>query len=311
MRRWLAAACWAASAAVAAWALVRLLGLERGYPVVQLMAFTPYVAAAAVVVVVAELAVRRWWPAALAAVAALGLALSVVPRAVGGGDAAAGGPRVRVMTTNVHFGSVPAEDLVAAVRRERVEVLSVQELTPSMARRLRRAGIGRVLPEAVLEPRPGGAGTGIYARTRLRARRAIEGPLAPQVVVETTAGERRFEVVAVHPPPPTRRRLSLWVRGLRQLPRAGGRLPRILAGDFNATLDHEELRDLLDSGYRDAADRTGAGLRTTWPRGRRWPPEVTIDHVLVDRRWAVRNVAFVDLEGSDHRAVIADLALTR
>ena len=35
--------------------------------------------------------------------------------------------------------------------------------------------------------------------------------------------------------------------------------PRILAGDFNATLDHALLRRLLATGYVDAADRDGRG----------------------------------------------------
>ena len=70
---------------------------------------------------------------------------------------------------------------------------------------------------------------------------------------------------------------------LRALPPAtpDGRL-RILAGDFNATLDHAELRRILDTGYQDAAAQVGAGLHGTWPRDRAFPPPVTIDHVLAD-----------------------------
>ena len=280
--RWRSAICWALTAAVAAWALVRLLGLERGYPLVQLVAFTPYVVLGGLAVVVLDAVLRRWWAAAMATVAVAGLALSVAPRAVGDDGPASGGPRLRVMTANLHFGTVPAEELVGAVRRERVDVLSLQELTPRMVERLRRAGLRRWLPRAVLEPGRGGAGTGIYARIPVRARPPIQGTLGPEVVVAARWGGRAFDVVAVHPPPPTRRRLSLWTRGLRQLPRAQRGRSRILAGDFNATLDHAELRDLLDSGYRDAAESVGAGLHTTWPLGRRWPPRVTIDHVLVD-----------------------------
>ena len=40
---------------------------------------------------------------------------------------------------------------------------------------------------------------------------------------------------------------------------------RILAGDFNATLDHPELRAVLDRGYVDAADAASGGLKPTWP----------------------------------------------
>jgi endonuclease/exonuclease/phosphatase family metal-dependent hydrolase len=97
---------------------------------------------------------------------------------------------------------------------------------------------------------------------------------------------------------------------LRELPGAGAPRPlRVLLGDFNATLDHHELRRILDRGYADAADATGDGLRTTWPAGRRFPPEITIDHVLADRRIAPRDVTVHLVPRSDHRAVVAVLEL--
>jgi endonuclease/exonuclease/phosphatase (EEP) superfamily protein YafD len=101
-----------------------------------------------------------------------------------------------------------------------------------------------------------------------------------------------------------------WRRDLRRLPdaRPGG-IVRVLAGDFNATLDHRELRRVLDRGYRDAADRNGSGLRATWPAdGRRVPP-VAIDHVLADERAGVQAVRVRDLPRSDHRAVVAVLRI--
>ncbi len=84
----------------------------------------------------------------------------------------------------------------------------------------------------------------------------------------------------------------------------------ILAGDFNATLDHAPLRDLIDTGYADAAASAGAGLIGTWgPYDGDLIPPVTIDHVLVDRRIAVRDVAVHRLPGSDHRMILAELRL--
>ena len=80
---------------------------------------------------------------------------------------------------------------------------------------------------------------------------------------------------------------------------------RVLAGDFNATLDHVGLRRLLNSGYVDAADQVGAGLNPTWPSGALWPPPVAIDHVLVDDRCPVDTFSVVDVPGSDHRAVVS------
>ncbi len=87
-----------------------------------------------------------------------------------------------------------------------------------------------------------------------------------------------FEMIAVHPPPPTRGQYRRWRPDVRALPRAGeGGLPRVLAGDFNSTLDHSELRRLIDSGYRDAAASAESGLQGTWLSSGRlqWSPSTT------------------------------------
>jgi endonuclease/exonuclease/phosphatase family metal-dependent hydrolase len=86
--------------------------------------------------------------------------------------------------------------------------------------------------------------------------------------------------------------------------------PRILLGDFNATLDHQPLRALIARGYRDAADVEGVGLIGTWgPYDGDPIPPVTIDHVLVDERIGVRDVRVHGVARSDHRAVIAALTV--
>jgi endonuclease/exonuclease/phosphatase (EEP) superfamily protein YafD len=189
----------------------------------------------------------------------------------------------------------------------------VQELTPELARGLDEAGLAELLPQRVAEPRDEGAGMGIYARVplvplELDGRR--RNPLA--AATARPPGAPPVDVVAVHPPPPLRGTVAAWRADLRALPPAttDGRL-RILAGDFNATLDHVELRRLLDTGYEDAAAEVGAGLRATWPEGRRLPPPVAIDHVLADRRCGVRAFSVHPIPGTDHRAVVAELVLPR
>src|ERR687896_1226378 len=68
-----------------AWAAFRLLGLERGYPLVAVVAFTPYVAATAVPALAIALHARRW-PESIAA----GIAVVLL---AGGGFSPAGPPR--------------------------------------------------------------------------------------------------------------------------------------------------------------------------------------------------------------------------
>ncbi|MCK2220155.1 hypothetical protein MF672_041115 [Actinomadura sp. ATCC 31491] len=84
---------------------------------------------------------------------------------------------------------------------------------------------------------------------------------------------------------------------------------RVLAGDFNASLDHRAFRELLERGYVDAAAQAGKGLVPTWPNFRPVPPIIAIDHVLADERVAVNEVEFADVPGTDHRAVFAELRL--
>ena len=124
-------------------------------------------------------------------------------------------------------------------------------------------------------------------------------------------GDRALRVVAVHPFRRTGQHRQL-ERRLHTLPSPDQAGPAwVLPGDFNATLDHAELRQVLDLGYRDAGDVTGNGLTPTWPEfGHRLPP-ITIDHILAQREIRVTSYAVEDIPGSDHRAVYARLAIPR
>src|SRR5262249_8770052 len=65
---------WTVVAGFALWAVVRLFGLEHGYPFIQLVSFTPYVAVLAVPVAVVALLLHRWPAAAVAGLVTVALA---------------------------------------------------------------------------------------------------------------------------------------------------------------------------------------------------------------------------------------------
>ena len=123
-----------------------------------------------------------------------------------------------------------------------------------------------------------------------------------------------IEVVSVHPlPPVVTDGPEAWQREMAGLPTpdSTGAI-RVLAGDFNATLDHVGITRLLNKGYVDAADQVGKGLIHTWPSNSGlWPPPVTIDHVLVDTRCPVDELDVFDVPGSDHRAVVTQFVVPR
>ena len=310
MRRWIAIAV---VAPWAAWAIARTVGLDRVHPLIAFAAFTPYAALTAPVAILVALALRRWL-AAIVAVAATGLlALAVLPRAFGSSAPAGDGARtVTVMTSNLYAGRGDAERVMALVRRYDVDVLNLEELTPDALERLDAAGASEALPTRAVEPRDGGRGNGILARHRLRRIDVWSQPREPGVDVSLPGGGVPLRVRVVHPFPPLRPASAReWRDHLDALPPAadaGG--PAVLAGDFNATLDHRAFRSLLDRGWTDAADAVGEGLRPTWPVGRRILG-LTIDHVLVGGGIRVRAVHVHEIPGSDHRAVVAELVLPR
>jgi endonuclease/exonuclease/phosphatase (EEP) superfamily protein YafD len=304
---------WAAVVPILAWTAIRLFGLEHGYPLVPLMAFTPYVAVAALLAAGVATALRNWAAAAMAGIAMVSLAAVVLPRTIGGSTAqAAGHETLTVLAANVHRGTADPDALVALVDRYDPDVLSVEELTPRFVAGLRRAGIGSRLPSSMLLPARGASGAGLYSRLPLKplwrqSRFFFRMPRARLVLPDG----RRLRFVGVHPYAPVEGHLGEWRSALEDLPSAGAGAPWVLAGDFNATLDHAELRDVLARGYRDAGEVTGEGLEPTFPTsGHRFmPPAITIDHVLADERLGIAEYGVDEMPGSDHRTIHAELVL--
>jgi endonuclease/exonuclease/phosphatase (EEP) superfamily protein YafD len=296
------------------WALARVLGLERGMPAVQLMAFTPYVAAAAVPVAAVALATRRWVAGAAATIASIALVAVVAPRALADGSPLPAGRTLRVVSANMLAGAGDERAIVDLVQRLNADVLALQEFTPGLKQRLEDAGIAELLPYAAAYPQPGVEGSGLYSRHPLRdpGVRVHRGGFTQAHATVLVPGGPAVEFESVHPMAPAGPGLMRnWKDNLTDQPSATPDGPiHVLAGDFNATLDHAALRRLIDTCYRDAASVVGAGLHATWPYDEKWfIPGVTLDRVLADKRVGVRAAGPYRVPGSDHKAFYAELVL--
>jgi endonuclease/exonuclease/phosphatase family metal-dependent hydrolase len=309
-RYWL---IWLAVLPVVAWAVVRGLGLGGDSDLAPLLAFTPFALLAAFFVAGIAVALRNWSAALVAALATLALAVAVLPRAIGDGTVdPAGRETLSVLSANVHRGTTDPRALVGLVDRLRPDLLAIQELTPPFVRKLRQAGLGRRLSHdllVVFPESPKTPGVGIYSRLPMR----LLGPHGNDIVgaaVRMPSG-RVVRVIDFHPHTPKPGHIEQWSQSLEGLPSAGSGAPRVLLGDFNATLDQAQLRDLVDRGYRDAGDVAGKGLQPTFPR-QGWHdlgPFITIDHVLADERLGIADYGVDEQPGSDHRAIHAVLVL--
>lgn len=299
----------------AVWALLRATGTERGYPLVPALAFTPYAAATAVLPVVLALRARAWGAAAVAAASGVVLGGAVLGRAGRRTAALPGGRRLRVATVSLRLGRADPRAVVALVTAQRVDVLALQEVTPESVAGLRAAGLDAALPHShVVAARPGSppaAGGALWSRWPLLDRGTVPGTFEQPVARVAAPGGPGVEVTAVHTMPPSTspRSVRQWSADLAELPAPGPGVLRVLAGDFNATLDHAALRRLVATGYADAAPAVGRGLRATWTPLRSPQPRLTLDHVLVDPAVGVASVGLAPVPGSDHRALVTELVL--
>lgn len=296
---------------------LRAVGFDQQKHAAAAIALTPYALPAAALLAVLTLLFRRWLLAIVLVLCTVLLAFIVLPRAFVKARPIAVGAQVRVLSVNLLFGRADPAFVVNLVRSTKADVLSLQELTPESVTALAQAGLNQELPFRVLEPADGAAGTGIASRHPL-TRIVLGRPPAPGAFAQPAAlvnlpGPRSLEIMAVHPRIPVGPEgAQPWLRDLGTLPEPRTEGPaRVLAGDFNATLDHSPLRSLLGQGYLDAADQAGAGLTPTWPGvgAGLIPPPVTLDHVLVDRRCPVDRFDVFEIPGSDHRAILATLTV--
>jgi len=262
---------------------------------------------AGVLLAVAAFAARVRIAAAVALVAALALGACMLPRVIAGGPHPHG-PTLRVMTVNLYNGLANKEQVTQHVIDQHVDVLVVEELTFEARVELSRDGLEQILPYRALATSPAADGTGIYSRRPLVRTGTIHG-LTGHLEVRarvTVPGGPPVTVQAVHTESPDLRRNGDWRATLRQLPEASPGGTELLVGDFNASLDHGELRRVISHGWADAADRSGNGLAGTWPSRL---PTVALDHVLVSRQIGVRQTKVFHIGGTDHRMVFAVLQL--
>lgn len=316
--RWVALALgWLGVAAAAVG--VAAHGIRFTSPLVVVAASAaPYLMCGVVVALILFLAARHRAGLAVAALVAGLAAWTQAPLYLGtgaGGPDASGG-ELTVLQANIEFGKGDPDAVVALVRSRGVDLLTVDELTVPAVDALTAAGLDDLLPHRYVRPAATGAdGTGIWSRHPLTDRVQHPGfAMAALSARVEVPGDRTVTVFAAHPLPPwPRQQTAIWADELGRLHDILDRLRSgsetvVMAADFNATWDHALFRTLLGDGVRDAAEQAGAGILRTYPADRTWPPVLSIDRVLVSGATAT-GVDVVDLPGSDHRGVVARIAV--
>lgn len=311
--RWLAALLLTALAAVAVIPDL-LFEMDRYPPFAQTIAFRTLLLVGLLVVVVLFGLLTVWrrglWPitAGLAVVAVIGAVL-VLPRTVPDDPPAAGTP-LKVLALNVFEGQADVDSVAALIRTEQPDIVSIPEAGGRFRGELDPlvAPLGYRTTASVSERRKDVSGVTLAVSERLGDVDTRIGRERPFPYIEATGGGLGgLRFVAYHSVAPTREDFAEWRSDLDLLRQwCGGPTPAVLAGDFNATLDHSVLRDGT-AGCADAAAQTGRGLTGTWPT---WAPRwlgPQIDHVLSTDGIAAESFSVHDVPGTDHRAIVTTL----
>jgi endonuclease/exonuclease/phosphatase (EEP) superfamily protein YafD len=217
-----------------------------------------------------------------------------------------------LMTLNTHQGV--ADPRQVAERASKADVVVLLEATPALFDGLQRHGWGQRFPYAIGELRGETGDTVLYSRFPLSNQAPLPDSEYQTWIANVDVPDiGTVRVIAAHPCNPFcgNNRFSMEHQELRGTADANLGVPLIVAGDLNAVDDHAPLRALRRDGLVSATDIVGAGWLPTYPANRTIPPLLPIDHVLVNRFLTATSISSFDVDGTDHRGLLAEIAGTR
>ncbi len=294
-----------------------VFGLDGHTPFAQMQAFRQWeligVAVLLLVLVAVTVRFRALWPFAAGTLAVLVVGSTLVlPRAVPG-PMPAGGTPLTVLSFNTYEGHADVNGLAREIATVRPDLVSLPEAGDRFRAKLAPLiePLGYTLKASVSrrEQNVDGVTTAVAARLGAVTIDIRNDTTAFPYLVVTGGKLGSLTFVAFHTVAPTLRATPFWRHDLALLPQwCAGPGPAIVAGDFNATLDHSAFR-ADTAGCSDAAAQRGDGLIPTWgpTDSLRHTVGPQIDHVVANRGIAASAFQVVDLPGSDHRAILTTL----
>ena len=301
-------------------ALLRLVAWDSIEPLIVLDDLTLIVYLPAWVVAAGALVTRRWWLATAAVVIAAAQVAFAAPEFLAAAPAPAWAlhaPVVRVFDANIDKSLRFEAGYVRAIEKDRPDLVTLEEFTPPALRSMMASGVLASFPYRCAAPAYGATGFLVASRQRLTGCRVEtvlwDGQRIPYMV-EATLREPGGPVALrlVHtlaPFPAYWREWSAALAAVGRSVRASGDGRMLMVGDFNATWGNRGFVALLHDGLTDGAAARGSATDMTWPNGAVVPPFVRIDHVLTGAQLAVTGIAAGPGFGSDHRYVVATVAI--
>ncbi|MFF0264078.1 endonuclease/exonuclease/phosphatase family protein [Kribbella sp. NPDC004536] len=291
-----------------------LFGLDELTPFTQLAAFRPQCLVVVLVLALLML-VRRGWRIASALVAVLalvGTALTV-PREFSRARQAPEGARVlTIMVANVLGGGARAADVAAVIRAQQPDLVSLPEAQADVREQISVQLQDLRYKGFTAQPIPAApSATSVLVSASLGDVTFASEPGTTFGNIVVTAGNLgAVQLIAYHGYPPLAGAVPTWKHDLLKVRQwCSQDAPTVIAGDFNATVDHADFRNALNGYCRSVGPSIGSGLEGTWPADQPGVLRTQIDHVVATRQLEPETFATYSIHGTDHRAVVARVAL--
>jgi endonuclease/exonuclease/phosphatase (EEP) superfamily protein YafD len=311
---------WLIVAVLGVVALLRLVAWDSAEPLIVLDALTLVIYLPAWVVAAGALIARRWWLAGAAFVIVVAQVTFAAPELLAAAPVPAWAqhaPVLRVFDANIDKSLSFQAGYVRAIEQDHPDLIALEEFTPPALTALKASGVLGRFPYRCAAPAFGATGFLVASRLRLTGCQVRtvpwDGQQAPYLVeatMSTPAGPVALRVVhTLAPFPAYWREWSAALAAVGQSVRASGDSRMLMVGDFNASWGNDGFAALLHAGLTDGAAARGNAFSMTWPNGAVVPPFVRIDHVLTGARLAVTAIAAKTGFGSDHRYLVATVAI--
>lgn len=233
---------------------------------------------------------------------------------IGTAPTADGRPTFEVMTSNLRLGEADPAQVLSVALAHHVDVLVLEEVTPQVIAGMESGGLHRAFPYSIGSPGYGRVGLMVFSVHKLgpavRLATYTQGWRVPVHVDHHTV-----TLIAVHPIAPTTS-VQDWATDQATIRKAAAEQkgPTMVVGDFNASLDLKPLRGLTAEGYQDAATQAKSGWQPTWPstgfrRLSFLPSLFALDHVFLRGGLQATQTETVTIDGTDHRSLLATVAL--
>jgi endonuclease/exonuclease/phosphatase (EEP) superfamily protein YafD len=226
----------------------------------------------------------------------------------------AGAVSLSLFDANVSQSNRNLTEIAGEIRRDKPQVVAMEELTPLSLSSLKSTHVMDHYPYRLVRPLYGSYGMALWSVYPLAGATEWHARNHPELRAWLQLpGSRRVRIDVLHTTAPVGAgepgywadQLGVFRTELAHEPR-----PLVAVGDFNATWYDWHFQALLGLGLRDAAVVAAQGWRMTWPRDQQpVVPYARIDHVLISQGVSLQSYAIGEGKGSDHHSLLVRLGV--